>query len=37
MKQTPTLEFLHDESIDHGFRIAELLDGSRRDADSEGT
>lgn len=26
MKRTPTLEFLHDDSIDHGFRIGELLD-----------
>jgi ribosome-binding factor A len=26
MKHTPTLEFLHDDSIDHGFRIAELLE-----------
>ena len=26
MKHTPTLEFLHDSSIDHGFRISELLD-----------
>ncbi len=26
MKRTPTLEFLHDESIDRGFRISELLD-----------
>ena len=25
MKRTPTLEFLHDSSIDHGFRISELL------------
>jgi ribosome-binding factor A len=27
MKHTPTLEFLHDESIDRGFRIDELLEG----------
>ncbi len=27
MKRTPTLEFLHDDSIDHGFRISELLEG----------
>ena len=27
MKRTPTLEFLHDHSIDHGFRISELLEG----------
>ena len=27
MKRTPTLEFLHDHSIDQGFRIAELLEG----------
>jgi len=26
MKRTPTLEFVHDESIDHGFRISELLE-----------
>ena len=26
MKRTPTLEFLHDEAIDRGFRINELLD-----------
>jgi ribosome-binding factor A len=26
MKRTPTLEFLHDDSVDHGFRIAELLE-----------
>jgi ribosome-binding factor A len=26
MKRTPTLEFVHDDSIDHGFRIAELLE-----------
>ena len=26
MKRTPTLEFVHDGSIDHGFRISELLD-----------
>ena len=26
MKRTPTLEFVHDSSIDHGFRIAELLE-----------
>jgi len=27
MKRTPTLEFLHDHSIDQGFRISELLEG----------
>ena len=27
MKRTPTLEFVHDSSIDHGFRISELLEG----------
>ncbi len=27
MKRTPTLEFLHDDSIDQGFRINELLEG----------
>ena len=27
MKHTPTLEFLHDDSIDRGFRIGELLEG----------
>jgi ribosome-binding factor A len=26
MKNTPTLEFHYDESIDHGMRITELLD-----------
>ncbi|MDQ3435424.1 MAG: 30S ribosome-binding factor RbfA [Actinomycetota bacterium] len=26
MKRTPTLEFLHDEAIDRGFRISELLE-----------
>jgi ribosome-binding factor A len=26
MKRTPTLDFVHDDSIDHGFRISELLD-----------
>jgi len=26
MKRTPTLEFVHDDSIDHGFRISELLE-----------
>jgi ribosome-binding factor A len=25
MKRTPTLTFLHDDSIDHGMRITELL------------
>jgi len=31
MKRTPQLEFVHDESIDRGMRIAELLDdGSDR-------
>jgi ribosome-binding factor A len=29
MKRTPTLDFVHDDSIDHGFRIAELLDEGR--------
>jgi ribosome-binding factor A len=27
MKHTPTLDFLHDESVDRGFRIDELLEG----------
>ncbi len=27
MKRTPALEFVHDSSIDHGFRISELLEG----------
>ncbi len=27
MKRTPTLRFEHDDSVDHGFRIAELLEG----------
>ena len=26
MKRTPTLEFVHDPSIDQGFRISELLE-----------
>jgi ribosome-binding factor A len=26
MKRTPTLDFVHDDSIDHGFRIAQLLE-----------
>ena len=26
MKRTPTLEFVYDDSIDHGFRISELLE-----------
>jgi ribosome-binding factor A len=26
MKRTPTLEFVYDESIDHGMRISELLE-----------
>jgi ribosome-binding factor A len=26
IKHTPTLEFVHDESIDQGFRISELLE-----------
>jgi ribosome-binding factor A len=26
MKRTPTLDFVHDDSIDHGFRISELLE-----------
>lgn len=26
IKHTPTLEFVHDESIDHGFRISEILE-----------
>ncbi len=31
MKRTPTLGFVHDDSIDHGFRISELLeDGEDR-------
>ena len=36
MKRTPTLEFLHDESIDRGFRISELLeDGPSGDGDAK--
>jgi ribosome-binding factor A len=27
MKRTPTLSFVHDESVDRGFRIQELLEG----------
>ena len=34
MKRTPTLEFLHDDSIDHGFRISELLEGHGEDSAS---
>ncbi|MEK6227851.1 MAG: 30S ribosome-binding factor RbfA [Actinomycetota bacterium] len=34
MKHTPTLEFVHDESIDHGFRISELLDTEAKDSAS---
>jgi ribosome-binding factor A len=30
MKRTPTLEFLHDDSVDHGFRIAELIEEQER-------
>ena len=26
MKLTPTLEFVHDESVDRAFRIQELLE-----------
>lgn len=26
MKRTPTLDFEHDDSVDHGFRISELLE-----------
>jgi ribosome-binding factor A len=26
MKRTPTLEFVHDGSVDHGFRIGELIE-----------
>ena len=33
MKRTPTLEFLHDPSIEHGMRITELL--RQRDAEDE--
>jgi len=36
MKRTPTLEFLHDESIDRGLRISELLgDHPGEDEDRE--
>ncbi len=31
MKRTPTLEFFHDESIDRGFRISELLEDEAGD------
>jgi len=34
IKHTPTLEFVHDESIDHGFRISELLDKEAEDSAS---
>ena len=34
MKHTPTLDFIHDDSIDHGFRIAELLEDESRDSDA---
>lgn len=26
MKRTPTLEFVHDDSVDHGFRIGEIIE-----------
>ena len=26
MKRTPTLEFLHDDSVDQGFRIGEIIE-----------
>jgi ribosome-binding factor A len=26
MKRTPTLEFAHDDSVDHGFRIGRLIE-----------
>jgi ribosome-binding factor A len=26
MKRTPTLQFLHDPSVDHGFRIGRLIE-----------
>ena len=26
MKRTPTLDFVHDDSVDRGFRIAQILD-----------
>jgi ribosome-binding factor A len=26
MKRTPTLDFAHDDSVDRGFRIAELIE-----------
>lgn len=34
IKHTPTLEFVHDESIDHGFRISELLEAEAEDSAS---
>jgi ribosome-binding factor A len=30
MKRTPTLEFVHDGSVDHGFRIGELIEEHER-------
>ena len=26
MKRTPTLEFVHDDSVDRGFRIGEIIE-----------
>ena len=34
LKRTPTLEFLHDESIDRGFRISDLLEENAPDSAS---
>jgi ribosome-binding factor A len=38
LKHTPTIDFAYDEAIDHGMRIAELLDEHEPAADDdEGT
>jgi len=34
MKRTPTLRFAHDDSVDYGFRISELLDEGAEDSAS---
>lgn len=34
MKRTPRLEFVHDDSVDRGFRISELLEENAEDSAS---
>jgi len=34
MKRTPRLEFVHDDSIERGMRISELIDREQRDPGS---